>query len=67
MTAESFETCLTEAALDISLDPDVHVHSPDANDYLFGEKKRFLYAYLISKLSTDLHDRVSSIEGKNGC
>ena len=32
----------------------------------FSEKSKFLYAYLINQLNTDLHDRIISIEGKNG-
>ena len=39
---------------------------PDKGEYPCFEKSKFLYAYLIKKINTDLHDRIISIEGKNG-
>jgi hypothetical protein len=36
------------------------------HDYSFLEKSKFLYAYMVNKLNTDLHDRIIGIEGKNG-
>ena len=53
-----------EAAVDIERDEDYEALGPDPSDYIFAEKTKFLYAYLIGKLSTDLHDRIISIEVK---
>ena len=53
MTPESFKICLEEAAVDISLDPDIQLHAPADFEYPFAERTRFLYTYLMGKLSTD--------------
>ena len=66
MTAEMFERCLAEASVDISSDSDIYALAPDASEYPFAEKTKFLYAYLMGKLSMDLYDRVASIESKHG-
>ena len=64
--AGSPERCLTEAGDEIDkLDGDnfdPHVK----HEYPFSEMSKFLYAYMINKLNTDLHDRIISIEEKNG-
>ena len=62
----TFKRCLEEASADISGDPDVHMLAPTEHEYPFAERIPFLYTYLLGKSSTDLYDRVSSIEGKNG-
>ena len=64
--ADSLERCLTEAEDEIdklegdNFDPHVK------HNYPFSERSKFLYAYMINKLNTFLHDRIISIEGKNG-
>ena len=35
-------------------------------DWDFGEKSRFLYAFLLSKLNSELHGKTFGIEGRNG-
>ena len=66
MTAETFARCLAEASVDILSDPDISQLAPDPSEYPFAEKTRFLYAYLMGRLSTDLYDRGASIESKHG-
>ena len=66
VTPESFKVCLAEAAVHISGDPDIHLTAPGEFEYPLAERTRFLYTYLMGKLSTDLFDRVSSIDHENG-
>ena len=36
------------------------------HEHPFVERSKFLYAYMVNKLNADSHDRIISIEGKNG-
>ena len=65
ITAEVLSKCLAEAAIDIDRDEDHLALAPTESDYIFAEKTKLLYAYIIGKLNTDLQDRILSIEGKN--
>ena len=59
---------MTEAGADIDkseVEKDLG-EVPYPQDNPFSEKSKFLYDLLINKLSTDLHDRIISIEGKSG-
>ena len=38
--------------------------SPDAWD--FTEKSRWMFTYLLSRLTTELHTKTIGVEGKNG-
>ena len=55
--------CLAEAAIDIDRDLDNLALAPSESDYIFAEKTKFVYAYLMGYVNTDLHDRIISIEG----
>jgi hypothetical protein len=66
MTELTFNACLVEAGVDVSADTDVHLDAPHPDDWPFAERTRFLYTYLMGKISTDLYDRVAAVEGKNG-
>ena len=57
---------MVEAGEEIDMLEDDFLPVPDKGEYPFSEKSKFLYASLINKLNTDLHDRIISIEGKNG-
>ena len=66
ISPEVLTKCIVEANLDIEKVEGFEELGTDSSDYCFAEKSKFLYAYLVSKLNTDLHDKTVGVEHKNG-
>ena len=64
ITRDVLTSCVAEA-IDEAASMEGYEVLEDA-DYVFADKSKFLHAYLVGKLNTDLHERTVGITGKNG-